>query len=322
MPLKRKPDSDSKENVSPAGLFPTNGSDNTTRAHSHPENKTTTTTDNHALKKPSPFPKYLTTPSPSPRVQDRQQKAVSVVIPSPSRQLKNEILSSGWTRSDGSGFTGLSETYYPTDRYERRAYKGAYPRAKDKVDRRAVSLGIGRPTTPILTERPSMHIRQQLYRSFVRKLSKIQGPPVTLAPGDGDHLLTGIAANFEFVNEYKLRKGVEPVGEGFNAGCGCKSVCDPTQCMCLSEAEDTDEKLLPYQAAPDDPSMLVLSPEFRERTSMIYECSARCGCKGKCWNNVVQRGRTVRFEIFHTGNRGFGMSSSHHHYCYRIYQYN
>lgn len=299
MPLKRKPDSDSKENVPSTDLFPLNGADTTATA---------LTTDSRTVKKPSSASKNLITPSPSPGTQNKQQRAVNVVIPSPSRKLKKEILSPEWTRRDE--FTGLSETYYPTDRHEQRAHKGAYPRARDKVDRRAVSLGIGLPTTtPILTERPAPPIRQQLYRSFVRKLSKIQGPPVTLASGDDDHLLTGIAANFEFVNEYKLRKGVQPVGEDFNAGCSCTTVCDPKRCMCLSEAEDTDEKLLPYQAAPDDASMLVLSSEFRERTSMIFECSARCGCKGKCWNNVVQRGRTVRFEIFHTGNRGFGMSS-------------
>lgn len=302
MPSKRKSDSDSKENVPSANLFLPNGDDTTT---------TTTTalmTDSRAVKKPSSASRNLTTPSPSPGSQDKQQRAVNVVIPSPSRKLKKEILSSEWTPRDE--FTGLSETYYPTDRHEQRAHKGAYPRARDKVDRRAVSLGIGLPTTtPILTERAAPPIRQQLYRSFVRKLSKIQGPPVTLASGDDDHLLTGIAANFEFVNEYKLRNGVQPVGEDFNAGCSCTTVCDPKRCMCLSEAEDMDEKLLPYQAAPDDASMLVLSPEFRERTSMIFECSARCGCKGRCWNNVVQRGRTVRFEIFHTGNRGFGMSS-------------
>lgn len=298
MPLKRKPDSDSKENVPSADFFPPNGADTATAL----------TTDSHTVKKPSSVPESRTTPSPSPGTQDKQQRVVNVVIPSPSRKLKSEILSSEWTPRDE--FTGLSETYYPTDRHEQRAHKGAYPRARDKVDRRAISLGIGLPTTtPILTEHPAPPIRQQLCRSFVRKLSKIQGPPVTLASGDDDHLLTGIAANFEFVNEYKLRKGVQPVGEDFNAGCSCTTVCDPKRCMCLSEAEDTDEKLLPYQAAPDDASMLVLRPEFRERTSMIFECSARCGCQGKCWNNVVQRGRTVRFEIFHTGNRGFGMSS-------------
>lgn len=325
MPSKRKTDSDSDSKdlsysstsvFPPPGLVPTNGS-----------NHTSTGGDSHVSKKPSPGSKNLTTPSPGPR--DVQGSSVSVVIHSPSNEKKKEIQNAQWTRVETPPVTGVSKRHYTTDKHEhdhersRRAQEGDDPRAaaaatattKEKVDRRAVTLGIGRPAVPILTERPKVHIRQQLYRSFVRKLSKIKGPPVTLAPSVDDRVLTGIAANFEFVNEYKLRKGVVPVGEDFNAGCGCSTVCDPMRCMCLSDAEEADEKLLPYQTAPDDAGMVVLTPEFRQRRAMIFECSSRCGCRGKCWNNVVQRGRTVRFEIFHTGNRGFGMFPSRRTFC-------
>lgn len=123
-------------------------------------------------------------------------------------------------------------------------------------------------------------------------------------------MLTGFAANFEFVNAYKIRKGVSPVPESFNGGCDCGPGCDPRQCTCLSEEEHSDDKIVPYRAAADVPGLMVLAPDFMKRTSMIYECSSRCGCRGECWNSVVQKGRTVRLEIFHTGNRGFGMPPS------------
>lgn len=273
-------------------------------------------TSNNVSAKTSPVPKQETpsTPSPSPETLENQQRAISVVIPSPSRQLKREILNSEWTRDDKpSRLTGLSEKYYPTDAYERRASKGAYPPARNKTkvsNRRNVPLDIGHPgPSPILAARPTATVHQQLLKSFMRKLSKIQGPPVTLAPGDERHL-TGFAAHFEFVNAYKIRKGVKPVPESFNGGCNCAPVCDPARCSCLSEEMDSDDKIVPYRPAPDNLRLMVLTPDFLKRTSMIYECSSRCGCRSECWNSVVQKGRTVRLEIFYTGNRGFG--TSHH----------
>ena len=263
--------------------------------------------NNQVSGKPSPFLKQdPTTPSPSPETLEKEQRAVSVVIPSPSQQLKEEIQNAEWTVND-SKLMGLSQRFYPTDAYEKRARKGAYPPAKGRANRRNVSLDIGQPK-PILAEKPTVH--QQLYRSFMRKLKNINGPPVTLARGD-EPMLSGFAANFQFVNEYKIREGVSRVPESFNAGCGCSSVCNPARCSCLSKEVDSDDNIIPYQGAPDDPALLVLTPDFLNRTSMIFECSSRCGCNGRCWNDVVQRGRTVRLEIFHTGDRGFGTSPTY-----------
>lgn len=304
MPLKRKSERNSEDASSRSSAAPVaNG------LH-HPKHNNSN--NNHVSGKPSPFLKQdPTTPSPSPETLEKEHRAVSVVIPSPSQQLKEEIRNAEWIIDD-SKLMGLSQRYYPTDVYEKRARKGAYPpakgRGKDKPNRRNVSLDIAQPK-PILAEKPTVH--QQLYRSFMRKLKTIEGPPVTLAPGD-ERMLSGFAANFEFVNEYKIREGVSRVPESFNAGCGCKSVCNPARCSCLSKEVDSDDNIIPYQGAPDDPALLVLTPDFLKRTSMIFECSSRCGCKGGCWNDVVQRGRTVRLEIFHTGNRGFGAFSYLH----------
>ncbi|KKK20030.1 hypothetical protein ARAM_007602 [Aspergillus rambellii] len=240
--------------------------------------------------------------TPSPATEDIS--TVSVVIPSPSAQLRREI-DSAELISDLE-LTGLSEKYYPTDAHEKRATKGTYPVAK-RVRRADIPLRIGRPG-PFLTEKDRRPVSQQLCETLQRKLKSINGPTVSVAPGDEKQLALD-TSDFEFINEYKLRKGVSPIDREFMAGCNCiNKFCDPARCGCLSVEETSDDLIIPYKRAKDDACFLVLSPDFMARTSMIYECNSLCGCDERCWNRVVQRGRTIRLEIFHTGNRGFGTS--------------
>ncbi|KAL4917646.1 hypothetical protein BDW62DRAFT_83908 [Aspergillus aurantiobrunneus] len=239
-------------------------------------------------------------PSPAPEVPGE----VSVVIPCPTAQLKKEIESAELVTEPE--LTGLSETYYPTDVHERRATRGAYPAAR-KTNRAAVPLIIGKPG-PFLTEKGRRPVLELLCKSLKRKLASIKGPAVTVAQGD-EKLLAERTSGFEFVNEYKLRDGVDPIGTEFNAGCTCSIICNPGRCGCLTQEENSNERIIPYKRANDDARFLVLSPEFMGRTSMIYECNSLCGCNEKCWNRVIEHGRTIRLEIFHTGTRGFGLRS-------------
>ncbi|KAL2818971.1 hypothetical protein BDW59DRAFT_151702 [Aspergillus cavernicola] len=253
---------------------------------------------NHVL-----FPKrkaHPYTPSPAPEFPGE----ISVVIPSPSAQLKREFDSAELITD--SELTGLSEKYYPTDAHEKRASKGAYPAAR-KVNRAAFHLTIGNPG-PFLTEKGRRPVREVLCESLVRKLHSIKGPAVTVAPGD-EQLLARITSDFGFINEYKLRDGVVPIEKEFNGGCPCGIVCDPARCGCLSRELYSEERIIPYRRAKDNQRLMVLSPDFMSRTSMIYECNALCGCNEGCWNRVIEHGRTIRLEIFHTGSRGFGLRS-------------
>ena len=164
--------------------------------------------------------------------------------------------------------------------------------------------------TPILTNRSSTSHRRgdELRKALRRKLSTLEGPRVTIAEDNDERLLELFVKDFEFINSYKLHEGVTGVEDSFNSGCDCGKVCDPKRCSCLTQAEDSDDLMIPYERAEARPDLMVLRQEFLtgRQSFMIYECTPLCGCTDKCWNRVVQHGRTMPLEIFHTGNRGFG----------------
>ncbi|KAL4947461.1 hypothetical protein BDW69DRAFT_190180 [Aspergillus filifer] len=242
---------------------------------------------------------YPYTPSPA-----HETTGIKVVVPSPSAQLKKEIDSAELITS--ADLTGLSEIYYPTDAHERRATKGAYPAAR-KTNRAVVPFSIGKPG-PFLTKSDRRPVLDVLTKSLKAKLASISGPAVTVAKRD-EQRLAEITSSFQFINKYKLRDGVSPIQKEFTAGCNCKVICDPARCACLTQEENSNQRIVPYRRAPNDPRLMVLSPDFMNRTSMIYECNELCGCTERCWNRVITHGRSIRLEIFHTGARGFGLRS-------------
>ncbi|KAF9890292.1 hypothetical protein FE257_006207 [Aspergillus nanangensis] len=254
---------------------------------------------------------HPSTPSPGPEATAAHLKAIEVVIPSPSRKLQTEIEAAHWTRGpDPEALTGLSEKIYPIDATEKRALKGAYQVSK-RVNRKDIPFTIGTPGS-ILKKRPRLH--NQLRETLNRKLSKIKGPSVTF-PEEDESAILNFAANFEFINSYKLGKGVVAADSAFDSGCSCGAICDPARCLCLDTEEGGNsdaepKKILPYEYYDKKCELLVLTEQFLKRTSMILECGQLCDCdRNTCWNRVVQRGRTIRLEIFTTSNRGFGLRS-------------
>ncbi|PGH01382.1 histone-lysine N-methyltransferase SUV39H [Blastomyces parvus] len=172
---------------------------------------------------------------------------------------------------------------------------------------------VNRPSIQI--KRPTMHYRpsrpnndEKLLSLYARKLRKIKGPAVTLniKPSDSSKL----DFNFEFIHEYKLQHGVVHVDANFHTGCRCETKCDLQNCDHLSYEEDSEDRIISYQMGRD--GKIVLRQDFLNRRAMIYECSLLCPCMPGCWNQVVQKGRTVKLEIFCTTNRGFGLRSPEH----------
>ncbi|RCV20875.1 hypothetical protein SETIT_4G093300v2 [Setaria italica] len=81
-------------------------------------------------------------------------------------------------------------------------------------------------------------------------------------------------------------------------GCKCcASVCLPGDNNCTCTHQNAGD--LPYSAS----GILV------SRMPMLYECNDSCTCSHNCRNRVVQKGTQIYFEVFKTGDRGWGLRS-------------
>ena len=264
----------------------------------------------HAHPSPSPFP----SPSPhTPSPVNIKPSQISVVIPSPTSKQKREIA----IAQNVSNVNGMDINIFPTTDEQERVQKAAYPTTKARVDRRSVPLSfksssdLKKFNLPLLDK--TNHLAK-LRHTLDEKLKRINGPSVITAV-ESPTRLAKLADNFEFINGYQYRAGVEriPDASDFNIGCACTETdgCDRFECDCLSKEEDSEDRIVPYEICERNPKLIVANKSFLKRKAIIYECNSRCGCGGRrCWNHVVQKGRTVRLEIFDTGSRGFGLSHS------------
>lgn len=181
----------------------------------------------------------------------------------------------------------------------------------------------------------------EVAKAFRKKLTRLQNAslaPVTLDP----HTDGAPSLDFEFINECVLAENVNALSQDFVVGCGSYSEadghagkCRPNMgqdigceysriCECL-ELAPVDEvrlnedqrvrfeagekmglpKKFPYMGlSTKSPECLISF--YLERRNEIYECNPRCECGLNCKTRVVQRGRQVPLQIFHTGNRGWG----------------
>lgn len=234
---------------------------------------------------------------------------VSVVIPPLSPSQKRSLAIASRT----SNINGMDSVIFPTTDQEDRVTRAAYPITRPIVNRRSIPLSFNSPesSNSSLSMAKSGDHLLKLRRTLDGKLNRIDGPQVTTAVDSQRHLAK-LADNFEFVNGYQYRAGVEriPDDSEFNYGCACKETtgCKASECDCLSKEEDSEDRIIPYQISETNSKLIVATERFLKRKAIIYECNSRCGCTSeRCWNHVVQNGRTVRLEIFDTGARGFGM---------------
>nr|CAB3488968.1 unnamed protein product [Digitaria exilis] len=79
--------------------------------------------------------------------------------------------------------------------------------------------------------------------------------------------------------------------------CKCPSVCLPGDPNCSCSQLNSGD--LPYSSS----GLLV------KQIPMLYECSSRCQCSQNCRNRVTQKGVYLNFEVFWTGDRGWGVRS-------------
>jgi hypothetical protein len=180
---------------------------------------------------------------------------------------------------------------------------------KKKIPQAADSI-LTFPAKPLRPSRLSPF--QRALRLYEQKLSQIPSPSVTFTNDEDEILPDG---KFEFVDQYILFPGVEKAEDGFNTGCNCfpdgnfYGTCDLSSCSCTGQDEDEDGGAIPYERGLG--GITVLTDAIMSKTVSIHECNIRCDCGPTCMNRVVQKGRTVRLEIFRAGGRGFGKVICH-----------
>ncbi|KAK8994723.1 hypothetical protein V6N11_045796 [Hibiscus sabdariffa] len=94
-------------------------------------------------------------------------------------------------------------------------------------------------------------------------------------------------AYFTYVSTVKYPKSFKLVQP--SVGCNCSDACQPGNSNCSCNQKNN--------------SILVC------RKPMIYECGSSCPCFRNCKNRVSQTGFKVRFEVFKTRDRGWGLRS-------------
>lgn len=241
-------------------------------------------------------------------------QSFEVLIPSPTAQ-QQEALRKAKTEEP---FLGLSQTVYPVDEEEQtQAALNAYPTSRT-VDRSVIPFQLfSDPINPSNGHPPNSSDSTLIRRFFEQKLSTLEGPKVTFAVDD--EKLAFLSSTFGFINDYILVHPVVPQSEEFETGCNCEGPCRPDNCSCLDEEDESDyesdnegndedarPRINPYDESRRAGDIMVLSRDFLKKKQRNSECNPRCSCKGRCWNNIVQRGRQIRLEVFYTGNRGFG----------------
>lgn len=88
-----------------------------------------------------------------------------------------------------------------------------------------------------------------------------------------------------------------PGPAGGAPGCGCEGGCVPGNEGCACARRNGGE--LPYSGG----GVLV------RRRAVVYECGGPCRCSGICRNRATQKGVKLRFEVFRTRGRGWGLRS-------------
>ena len=198
------------------------------------------------------------------------------------------------------------------------------PRKAKKIDRESVKLD-----RCITFDTPSeffdpknlVHPREQARAILDAKFNSSLSPSLTFVNDLNDRQLNG---KFQFISSYVKRDGIQTVRRALNLGCNCVDSCRVDTCSCFLQGENGDVgdifqtgKIVPYQRVPLSSEagggyMTVLrdnyiESETSELKTEIVECNENCACDSRCWNRVVQKGRTVPLEIFMTQKCGFGM---------------
>eukprot|EP00262_Sarcandra_glabra_P007783 TRINITY_DN20749_c0_g1_i1.p1 TRINITY_DN20749_c0_g1~~TRINITY_DN20749_c0_g1_i1.p1 ORF type:complete len:710 (+),score=96.37 TRINITY_DN20749_c0_g1_i1:418-2547(+) len=102
-------------------------------------------------------------------------------------------------------------------------------------------------------------------------------------------------AHFSYVTSVKHSKPLNSMKPLL--GCKCNNVCNPADVDCCCSKRNGND--FPYSS-----NGLLVS-----RKPLIYECGSSCSCSLNCRNRVSQKGVRIRFEVFKTRDKGWGLRS-------------
>ncbi|CAN6453862.1 unnamed protein product [Victoria cruziana] len=104
-----------------------------------------------------------------------------------------------------------------------------------------------------------------------------------------------IPPHFCYISRVKYEKAIslmKPI-----PGCNCQNACLPSSIGCNCTQLNGDE--FPY----------VVNGILVCRKPVVYECSPNCSCSSHCRNRVSQNGVKLRFDVFKTKDKGWGLRS-------------
>ncbi|WVZ54635.1 hypothetical protein U9M48_005402 [Paspalum notatum var. saurae] len=122
--------------------------------------------------------------------------------------------------------------------------------------------------------------------------SKIENIPVCVVNDVDDEKGPGY---FNYVTELEFSRPLNKTKP--LQSCNCPSVCVPgdPNCSCAQ----LNGGYLPYSS----------SGLLAKHIPMLYECSSNCQCSQDCRNRITQKGVNLKFEVFWTGDCGWGVRS-------------
>ncbi|BBN17097.1 protein MpSUVR2 [Marchantia polymorpha subsp. ruderalis] len=120
-------------------------------------------------------------------------------------------------------------------------------------------------------------------------------------------------STFTYITKRRLDPSLGLVPENYKIGCNCgKAQCTPDACEHVNlfdcdnaEACDIYAKPMRGRFPYDDQGCIILEEGY-----LVYECNSSCPCQQTCHNRVLQKGVTVKLEVFKTHYKGWAVRAA------------
>ncbi|CAM6129157.1 unnamed protein product [Calypogeia fissa] len=119
--------------------------------------------------------------------------------------------------------------------------------------------------------------------------------------------------SFNYITQRVLNPalGVDP--ENYKVGCSCEGhQCSPESCDHVDIFDNDNLDALDIYGKPmkgrfpyDNKGCIILEEGY-----LVYECNSSCRCQQTCQNRVLQKGVTVKLEVFKTMQKGWAVRAA------------